>query len=55
VRRVLSSGGGAHNPVCSRSRARALAVPVQTAEHTEAAVGAARLAKWATRANGASG
>lgn len=55
VRRVLSSGGGAHNPVFSRIRERALGVPVQTAEHTEAAVGAARLAKRATRTSGAGG
>ncbi|MFI9650985.1 FGGY family carbohydrate kinase [Guyparkeria halopsychrophila] len=44
VRRVLSSGGGARSPVFSRIRERTLGVPVQTAEHTEAAVGAARLA-----------
>lgn len=49
VRRVLSSGGGAHNPVFSRIRERSLGVPVQTAEHTEAAVGAARLAALANR------
>ncbi len=47
VRRVLSSGGGAHNPVFARIRERALGVPVQMAEHTEAAVGAARLAALA--------
>ncbi|WP_410474566.1 FGGY-family carbohydrate kinase [Guyparkeria sp. TX1] len=44
VRRVLSSGGGAHNPVFARIRERALGVPVTLATHTEAAVGAARLA-----------
>ncbi|RRQ23532.1 carbohydrate kinase [Guyparkeria sp. SCN-R1] len=47
VRRVLSSGGGANNQVFARIRERALGVPVQTAEHTEAAVGAARLAALA--------
>ena len=44
LRRVLSSGGGAHNATFRAIRARALAVPVTVAEHTEAAVGAARLA-----------
>lgn len=44
LRRVLSSGGGAQNPVFARIRERALGVPVTRAAHTEAAVGAARLA-----------
>ncbi|MFO7808971.1 FGGY-family carbohydrate kinase [Guyparkeria sp.] len=47
VRRVLSSGGGAHNPVFARIRECALGVSVQTAENTDAAVGAARLAALA--------
>lgn len=55
LRRVLSSGGGAHNPVFSRIRERALGVPVQMAAHTEAAVGAARLARLATLATRADG
>jgi len=44
VRRVLSSGGGAGNAVFRAIRSRALGVPVTVAEHTEAAIGAARLA-----------
>jgi sugar (pentulose or hexulose) kinase len=44
-RRVLSSGGGAHNPAWTRIRERRLGVPVQAAVHTEAAYGAARLAR----------
>ena len=51
LRRVLSSGGGAHNPVFGSIRARALGVPVTVAEHTEAAVGAARLAAMAIEDN----
>lgn len=47
ARRVLSSGGGAHNAVFRTIRAHALGVPVTVAEHTEAAVGAARLAAMA--------
>ncbi len=53
VRRVLSSGGGAHNPVFARIRERALGVPVTLAAHTEAAVGAARLAAGAMETRGA--
>lgn len=49
VGRVFSSGGGAHNPVFSRIRERALGVRVRLATHTEAAVGAARLAMQGTR------
>ncbi|QIK38241.1 FGGY-family carbohydrate kinase [Caldichromatium japonicum] len=44
LRRVLTAGGGAVNPVWMRIRARLLGVPVNPAERTEAAVGAARLA-----------
>ncbi|KTG16791.1 MULTISPECIES: FGGY-family carbohydrate kinase [unclassified Guyparkeria] len=47
LRRVLSSGGGAHNRVFRAIRSRALGVPVRVAEHTEAAIGAARLAELA--------
>ncbi len=53
VRRVLSSGGGAHNPVFARIRERALGVPVTLAAHTEAAVGAARLATLCMDTKGA--
>jgi hypothetical protein len=49
VRRVFSSGGGAHNPVLARLRERALGLPVRPADHIEAAVGAARLAGLASR------
>ena len=49
VRRVLSSGGGAGNAVFRTIRARALGVPVSVAEHTEAAVGVARLAALGLR------
>ncbi len=45
VRQVYSAGGGAHNAVFRQIRAYALGVPVGLAEHTEAAVGAARLAQ----------
>lgn len=51
LRRVLSSGGGAHNAVFRAIRARALGVPVAVAEHTEAAIGAARLAAMAVEDN----
>jgi sugar (pentulose or hexulose) kinase len=43
--RVLSVGGGAANPAWSRIRARRLGVDVLPAGHTEAAFGAARLAR----------
>ncbi len=44
VRRVLTSGGGAANPVWGRIRERLLGVPVSVAPQPEAAYGAARLA-----------
>ncbi|HER20329.1 MAG: FGGY-family carbohydrate kinase [Halothiobacillaceae bacterium] len=53
VQRVLSAGGGAHNPVFARIRERTLGVPVTLAAHTEAAVGAARLAAVAMETKGA--
>lgn len=43
--RVETAGGGAHNPVWTRIRARLLGVPVARARYTEAAYGAARLAR----------
>jgi sugar (pentulose or hexulose) kinase len=46
VRRVLTVGGGASNPVWTRIRQRLLGVPVVPAAHQEAAFGAARLALW---------
>lgn len=49
VQRVLSSGGGAGNAAFRAIRSRALGVPVMVAEHTEAAIGAARLAARALR------
>ena len=45
VRRVDTAGGGARNPVWTRIRARRLGVPVARAGHTEAAYGAALLAR----------
>ena len=45
VRRVLSVGGGAANPVWTALRARIIGVEVTAAAHTEAAYGAARLAR----------
>ena len=42
--RVLTTGGGAANPVWMRLRERALGIPVETARHPEAAYGTARLA-----------
>lgn len=42
---VTTSGGGANNHVWQDLRARLLAVPIRTAKHTEAAFGAALLAK----------
>ena len=44
VRRVLTIGGGAANPVWTRIRERLLGVPVSPAAQQEAAYGAARLA-----------
>ncbi len=46
VRRVLSTGRGAANPVWIRIRQRVLGVPVAAAAHQEASYGAARLALW---------
>lgn len=46
-RRVLSSGGGAKNPAWIRIRERLIGVPVGIAEHTEAAYGAALIARRA--------
>jgi sugar (pentulose or hexulose) kinase len=43
-RRVLTTGGGAGNRVWSQIRQRLLAMPVTTAEHQDAAYGAALLA-----------
>lgn len=42
---VRSVGGGAHNPAWSRIRARLLNVPLREAVHSEAAYGAALLAR----------
>ena len=43
--RVETAGGGAQNPVWTRIRQRLLGVPVERAAHTEAAYGAALLAR----------
>ena len=45
LRAVETAGGGAQNPVWAVIRQRLLGVPVKRAEHTEAAYGAARLAR----------
>ncbi len=45
VRRIFSVGGGAANPVWTALRARIIGVEVTAATHTEAAYGAARLAR----------
>ena len=45
LRRVDTAGGGAKNPVWTRIRQRRLDVPVARAAHTEAAYGAALLAR----------
>lgn len=44
--RVFSAGGGADNPAWTAMRQQALGVPVSPAPHTEAAYGAALLAKF---------
>lgn len=44
VRRVISVGGGAANETWRRIRAREIGVPIETAAHEEASVGAALLA-----------
>ncbi|MHB0983226.1 MAG: FGGY-family carbohydrate kinase [Thiobacillus sp.] len=49
LRRVETAGGGAHNPVWTRIRERLLGVPVTRAVHTEAAYGAALLARDGTQ------
>jgi len=49
VRRVETAGGGARNPVWARIRARRLGVPAARAAHTEAAYGAALLARDGVR------
>lgn len=43
--RVITAGGGAGNAVWAQIRARVLGIPITTAPHTEAATGAARLAR----------
>ena len=48
LRRVVSSGGGAANPVYERLRAGMLKVPVSRAAEHEACYGAARLARFGT-------
>ena len=45
LRAVETAGGGAQNPVWAVIRQRLLGVPVKRAEHTQAAYGAARLAR----------
>jgi len=45
VRRVETAGGGAKNPVWMKIRQRLLGVPVTRAPHTQAAYGAALLAR----------
>lgn len=45
LRRVETAGGGARNPAWTRIRQRLLGVPVRRAAHTEAAYGAALLAR----------
>jgi sugar (pentulose or hexulose) kinase len=45
LRRVATAGGGADNPTWTRIRARHLGVPVARAAHTQAAYGAALLAR----------
>jgi len=45
VHRVQTAGGGAKNPAWTRIRERLLGVPVTRATHTEAAYGAALLAR----------
>jgi sugar (pentulose or hexulose) kinase len=45
LRRVETAGGGAKNPIWTQIRQRLLGVPVARADHTEAAYGAALLAR----------
>lgn len=49
LRRVETAGGGANNPAWTAIRQRRLGVPVGRAAHTEAAYGAARLARDGVR------
>jgi sugar (pentulose or hexulose) kinase len=49
IKQVITSGGGAVNPVWNQIRERILRVPVSPAGQTEAAYGVARLAKNGTR------
>ncbi len=49
VQRVETAGGGARNPAWTHIRQRLLGVPVSRATHTEAAYGAALLARDGTR------
>ena len=48
VQQVETAGGGAHNPAWTAIRGRLLGVPVARATHTEAAYGAALLARDGT-------
>lgn len=50
VTRVFTSGGGAHNPAWAAIRRRVLAREIAAAPHTEAAYGAALLARLGTNA-----
>jgi sugar (pentulose or hexulose) kinase len=49
VQRIETAGGGARNPAWTRIRQRLLGVPVARANHTEAAYGAALLARDGAR------
>lgn len=49
LRQVETAGGGARNPAWTRIRQRLLGVPVTRAAHTEAAYGAALLARDGTQ------
>jgi sugar (pentulose or hexulose) kinase len=48
LKRVVTAGGGAQNDTWRRIRERLLGVPVGASEYTEAAYGAARLARLGT-------
>ncbi|MGA9992526.1 MAG: FGGY-family carbohydrate kinase [Thiobacillaceae bacterium] len=48
LERVMTAGGGAKNETWRRIRQRALGVPVEVSAHTEAAYGAATLARLGT-------
>jgi sugar (pentulose or hexulose) kinase len=47
VRKVLTAGGGSHNPAWRKIREQKLGVPVEIAAHSEASYGAALLARRA--------